>query len=110
MIDHTAINEILATYKKYGWVLRRVLLKESLRSAIGTEPKLFFGGVPVVASDVDAACFSRPPQPGPTAREIRHLSSSPYALLESVDENSAEFEEQLQAVEARLRTAVRRSS
>ena len=110
MIDKTAINEILETYKKYDWVLRRVLLTEALRSALGAEPKLFFGGVPIVASDVDAAWFSRVPGPGPTAWEIRHLSTVPYALLESVDEGSAGFEDQLRAVEARLRTAVRRSS
>lgn len=110
MIDKSAINEILATYKKYEWVLRRVLLTEALRSALGAEAKLFFGGVPIVASDVDAAWFSRPPKPGPTAWEIRHLSNAPYALLESVDENSSTFEEQLAAVEARLRAAVRRSS
>jgi hypothetical protein len=110
MIDKNAINEILATYKKYGWMLRRVLLTDPLRSAIGAEPKLFFGGVPIVASDIDAAWFSRPPQPGLTAWEIRHLSADPYALLESVDENSAGFEQQLRSVEARLRTAVRRSS
>ena len=110
MIDKNAINEILATYKKYGWILRRVLVTDALRSALQTEAKLFFGGVPVIASDLDAAWFSRPPQPGPTAWEIRHLSSNPYALLESVDENSPGFEEQLQAVEGRLRTAVRRIS
>ena len=110
MIDKTGINEILATYKKYDWVLRRVLLTETLREAIGSEPKLFFGGVPIVASDVDAAWFSRAPGPGPTAWEIRHLSADPYALLESVHESSPGFEEQLRAVEARLRTTVRRSS
>jgi hypothetical protein len=110
MIDKKAIEEILATYKKYGWLLRRVLLTDGLRAALSHEQKQLFGGVPVVTSDIDAAWFSRVPQPGTTAWEIRHLSSNPYALLESVNENSAEFEEQLQAVETRLRAAVRRSS
>ena len=110
MIDTGAINEIVETYKKYGWILRRVLLTDQLKTAHREDLKTFFGGVPVIASDVDAAWFSRPPQAGPIAWEVRHLSSNPYALLEHVDENSADFEEKLAAVESRLRAAVRRIS
>ena len=109
MIDKTAVAEIIATYKKYGWLLRRVLLTDSLRATLGDDIRTLFGGVPVIASDIDAAWFSRPPQAGPTAWEVRHMSPNPYALLEHVDENSTAFEEQLAAVEARLRGAVRRN-
>lgn len=102
MIDPQAIAEILATYKKYGWELRRVLLTKELKANVID----LFAEVQVVDADIDAAWFSRPPQAGSIAWEIRHLSSAPYALLEHLDETDADFEAALQAVEARLRDAV----
>lgn len=110
MIDTNSILDLIATYRKYGWVLRRVLLTVELRTAIGGAAATLFGSVPILNSDLDAAWFSRPPGAAPVPWEIRHLSTNPYALVESVDENSPSFEEQLTAVERRLRTAVRRIS
>ncbi len=110
MIDLPGITDILETYKKYGWLLRRVLLTDIVRHGLGDELRTTFGGVPIVHSDIDAAWFSRHPQPGATAWEIRHLSPNPYALVEHVDESSGDFEANLAAIEARLRAAVRRSS
>jgi hypothetical protein len=109
MIDLSGITEILETYKKYGWLLRRVLLTERARGSLGDHLKATFGGVPIVPSDIDAAWFSRNPQSGSIPWEIRHLSSNPYALVEHVDEASADFEAILADVEARLRSAVRRN-
>lgn len=102
MIDANEIGEILATYKKYGWVLRRVLLTAALKKNLGE----MFEGVSVYDGDIDAAWFSRPPQPGAIAWEIRHLSTAPYALLEHLDETDVDFETALHAVEKRLREAV----
>ena len=110
MIDKTLVTEIIETYRRYGWILRRVLITDQLKTALGDDPRAIFGGVPVIASDIDAAWFSRPPQDGSTAWEVRHLSSNPYALLEHIDESSADFEERLGAVETRLRAAARRTS
>jgi len=102
MIDVNEIGEILTTYKKYGWELRRVLLTAELKKNVGE----LFAEVPLSDSDIDAAWFSRPPQTGAIAWEIRHLSTSPYALLEHLDEKDGDFEAALQAVEERLRDAV----
>ncbi|MBP7416285.1 MAG: hypothetical protein KA831_06505 [Pyrinomonadaceae bacterium] len=102
MIDANEINEILAIYKKYGWELRRVLLTAEVKENVGD----IFTGVSVAESDIDAAWFSRPPQLGAIAWEIRHLSTAPYALLEHLDESDAGFEGALRAVETRLRDAV----
>ena len=102
MIDANEINEILATYKKYGWELRRVLLTQELRKSVGQ----MFGGVTVFESDIDAAWFSRSPPPGAIAWEIRHMSTAPYALLEHLDETDADFESALRVVEERLSEAV----
>ncbi|HRI02802.1 MAG TPA: hypothetical protein PLL77_03570 [Pyrinomonadaceae bacterium] len=102
MIDANEINEILATYKKYGWELRRVLLTAELKKSVGE----LFEGISVADSAIDAAWFSRAPQPGVIAWEIRHLSTAPYALLEHLDETDADFESALRVVETRLRDAV----
>lgn len=102
MIDANEINEILATYEKYGWQLRSVSLTTELKKSVGE----IFAGVSVADSDIDAAWFSRTPQPGAIAWEIRHLSTAPYALLEHLDETNADFESALRAVETRLRDAV----
>jgi hypothetical protein len=53
-------------------------------------------------SAIDAAWFSRPPKTGETAWELRYLGDIPFALLEYVDEDSADFESKLAAVEARM--------
>ncbi len=102
MIDTKTITEILATYKKYGWELRRVLLTPELKANVNAS----FADVLIVDTDIDAAWFSRPPQAGAVAWEIRHLSAAPYALLEHLDETGADFEAALKAVESRLRDAV----
>lgn len=102
MIDQAAIAEIVATYRKHGWVLRRVLLSADLKRRLGESIDELFGEVAVSDSDIDAAWFSRPPKEG-VAWEIRHLSETPYALLETLDENGPDFELELQEVESRLR-------
>ncbi|MEQ1923051.1 MAG: hypothetical protein ABL952_11155 [Pyrinomonadaceae bacterium] len=102
MIDPQAIAEIIATYKKYGWELRRALLTKELKANVGD----LFTGCMIAGSDIDAAWFSRPPEPGAIAWEIRHLSTAPYALLEHLDETDAGFEAALHTVEQRLREAV----
>lgn len=106
MIETSVLREILATYRKYGWLLRRVLLKP------GTRPQLMEGidqpldDVVISESEIDAVWFSRPPKEGPIAWEIRHLSETPYALLEMLDENDPRFEESLNEIEVRLQKAV----
>jgi len=106
MIDADGVRELIETYKKYGWILRRVLLTDALDKSLGSNKEQLFGDVPVNISDLDAAWFSRPPKSGPIAWEIRYLGDIPYALLENVDEAGAKFETILQAVEGRLRRSI----
>ena len=106
MIDADAVRELVETYKKYGWILRRILLTDKLDKSLGSKKETLFGNVPINISDLDAAWFSRPPKAGPIAWEIRYLGDIPYALLENVDEAGAEFETILQAVEGRLRESI----
>jgi len=103
MIDPDLIDEIIVTYQKHGWVLRRVLLSAASGAKLGDDRDPRFGGVAVMDSDVDAAWFSRPPKPGGIAWEIRYLGEPPFALLEIIDESSPDFEDRLQGVETLLR-------
>lgn len=102
MIAPAACREIVQTYEKHGWILRRVLLSDASRASLGPRTGEVFGRAPVTAGEVDAAWFSRPPGDGDIAWEIRHLSETPFALLEFVDENSGDFEERLSEIESRL--------
>ena len=107
MIDTNAINEIITTYQKHGWILRRVLLSPGTKQNLGCGNKAAFSDVEVSVADFDAAWFSRPPKSGGgVAWEIRHLGRLPFALLEKVNEDDPEFETVLKEVEARLRKAV----
>lgn len=85
MIDAAAISEILSLYKKHGWTLRRVLLSEQLQREMADEGDDIFGSVEITASSLDAAWFSRKSKPEFEAWEIRHLSSTPFALVEVLD-------------------------
>lgn len=106
MISANEIDEIIAVYLKHGWILRRILLSASLKTRIEDHLSHLIDGVKVMDSDIDAAWFSRPPKPGGIAWEIRHLSETPYALVEKLDEDSIDFEAMLRAVESRLRETV----
>ena len=109
MIDAKNIAEIILAYQKYGWVLRRVLLTAALRKKLSADTSQMFDGVQVKDADIDAAWFSRPPKEDGVAWEIRHLSESPYALLENIDEDADGFEAALSSVESRLRESVSKS-
>ena len=105
MISTDAIKEILATYKKHGWVLRRVLLSPGLKRQIGTEAETLFPGVELKDTDLDAAWFSRQSRKDSVAWEIRRLGPLPFALIEVVDADlpAEELENVLSDAEERLR-------
>lgn len=106
MINTTAISEIITTYQKHGWILRRVLLAPATNQDLYEHNKALFGDIKLSVAEIDAAWFSRPPKSGGVAWEIRHLGSLPFALLEKVNEDDADFETVLKGVEARLRKAI----
>ena len=100
MIDTETLADIVATYKKHGWILRRVLL--STKTKANVDGSLDLSDVRIVDSEIDTAWFSRPSKPGGVAWEIRYLGDTPFALVENIDENAADFEGRLRTVEARL--------
>ena len=106
MIDASAIAEIIETYQKYGWILRRVLLTHESDKKLHPNRRQLFGDIEIIDSAIDAAWFSRPPKSGGVAWELRYLGNIPYALLENLDENDAEFENVINGVELRLRETI----
>lgn len=100
MIDIDAIPDIVATYKKHGWLLRRILLSGKTKAKVADA--LVLDDVKIVDAEIDAAWFSRPPGKGRVAWEIRYLGDPPFALLESIDETAPDLEHLLRDVECRL--------
>ncbi|HMS41177.1 MAG TPA: hypothetical protein PKE69_13180 [Pyrinomonadaceae bacterium] len=88
MISGKEIGDILALYAKHGWILRRVLLSDKLRENL-TEN--LFGNMEIVSSKLDALWFSRVSNKN-EAWEIRHLSNTPFALVEVFPEGTSDKE------------------
>ena len=105
MINAGQIAEILALYKKHGWILRRVLLSDALETSLAGSLERLFGAAEIRASEIDAAWFSRASKAEQEAWELRRLSEAPLALMEIFDlEDEDEIrEETLLEVESRLK-------
>ncbi|HEV2801648.1 MAG TPA: hypothetical protein VGW12_14335 [Pyrinomonadaceae bacterium] len=84
-------NETLATYRKYGWQLARVLMRaetlEDLRAATGD---VRLDSIAAREFPFDAMWFVRPSAGGREAWELRLVGDSPYALLELFEPDEAE--------------------
>lgn len=103
MIDQATLGEILAQYSKHGWILRRVLLSDSLGSRLA-EAFATMQDVEIVSSTLDGLWFTRPSATGSTAWELRHLSTTPYALVVGITEGMtrSEAEELMAAAETKM--------
>ncbi|MFN6963909.1 MAG: hypothetical protein ACK4S4_09100 [Pyrinomonadaceae bacterium] len=110
MIEPDTIREIVDTYARHGWELRRVLLSASLKRELADEAARLFAGVRIVDSDLDAAWFSRQSRPDSVAWEIRRLGNLPFALVTSVagDAGPDELEAALSETQQRLRETSRK--
>ena len=96
--------ELVATYRKYGWELRSVLLQPATRAVL----QELLEQVPVKEATVDAMWFSRPSHNNREAWELRLLSQTQYALFEAFEPNETEEEREdvKLEMEARLRDYV----
>ncbi len=100
------IQEILSTYEKHGWRLRRALLLPETRAELTGES--WSGDASVEAGEFDALWFSRGSQQNREAWELRLISATQYALFEvfEADEPEAAREEVRKEMEARMREKV----
>ena len=102
------MKEILDTYQKHGWELRRVLLRPQTSAELASDYGSFTGAR-VEDAEVDALWFSRPSYEGREAWELRLLAENPFALFETFekDETEEQREEMRREMEARLRDYVK---
>ena len=98
------IHEIITTYTKHGWRLRRALVKPETRALLKERETGIFEDALVEDSSIDALWFARPSHGGREAWELRLVSEIPYALFETfeVDEREEDREEVRREMEARL--------
>jgi hypothetical protein len=102
-------RETLATYRRYGWRLARVLMRPGalaeLREATGGAD---FESVATRESAIDAMWFVRAGQGGREAWELRLVAEPPYALLEIFEPDEAEEdrEDVRREMEAKMRERV----
>lgn len=104
-------KEIIATYQRHGWELRRVLLKPTTRSDLGEQAAGLFDEAKLIEAEFDALWFERPSQAGREAWELRLVTEQPYALFEAfeADETEEEREEARLEMENKMRAQVAQS-
>src|SRR5688572_29610910 len=88
MSRENLIREILATYEKHGWQLRRALLRPETRAAITGGGLL--NQAQVEESEIDALWFSRASHGQREAWELRLIATTQYALCETFEADEME--------------------
>jgi hypothetical protein len=83
-------GEIVATYQKHNWTLRRVLLRPETRAQITADEAQIFGGARIDEASIDALWFSRPSYEKREAWELRLLTETQYALFQTFEKDEPE--------------------
>ena len=74
------LQDIIATYKKFGWKLHRILMRPETHASLDFAE---VEGIPIETSRIDALWFNRPSLGGRQAWELRLLAETQYALFET---------------------------
>jgi hypothetical protein len=102
-------KEIIATYQRHGWELKRVLITAATRTNLKeAEAGLFSEEAVLTEAEFDALWFARPSQGNREAWELRHVAEQPYALFAAfeADETEEEREEARLEMEHQMREQV----
>lgn len=96
--------EAIATYRKHGWQLRRVLMTSRPRAEADGHEQNFFADIQTVDAPFDGLWFSRASHKNREAWELRLVAETPYALFETFEANETEEEreEVRREMEARI--------
>ncbi len=98
MNESYLIKDIIATYRKHGWQLQRVLIRSETRAEVIDKEESILEGAEVNQSEVDALWFSRPSPGLREAWELRLVAEQPYALFAAFESDETEEDRE----EARL--------
>jgi hypothetical protein len=100
------VKDIVGTYQKHGWQLRRLLLRPETQTEIGSDSLPACAGA--VEAEIDALWFARASSGDREAWELRLLAETPFALFETFekDETEEQREEMRREMEARMREYV----
>jgi len=98
-------QEIITTYHRHGWKLRRVLLRPATRADLGDKLTELFSHARLIDSEIDALWFARGSYGGREAWELRLLAEQRYALFEAfeADESEEDREEARIEMENKMR-------
>ncbi len=101
-------RELVSTYRKHGWQLRRALVRPESLAELSVLKEGFGEDVRIDEAPVDALWFSRPSHQNREAWELRLVAETQYALFETFESDEAEEdrEEVRREMEARLRDYV----
>ena len=97
-------RQIIATYEKHTWSLRRVLVT-GLTDDARQEVAEAFPQSEIAAAEIDALWFARASHGGREAWELRLVAEQPYALFEAfeADESEEDREEVRREMEHKMR-------
>jgi hypothetical protein len=97
-------KEIIATYQRHGWQLRRALLRPETRAALTATAEVLTNAS-IQESEFDALWFARASAAGREAWELRLIAAQQYALFEAfeADESEEDREEVRCEMENRMR-------
>lgn len=105
-------RDLVATYQKHGWKLRRAMLQPATRADLESHEEPLIAGISMKEDEFDALWFSRPSSRGREAWELRLMAQTQYALFEAFDPDVTEEarEEVRLEMESRLRDYCAKSS
>ena len=97
-------QQIVATYEKHGWELRRVLVRPSAEPERQQLAQTFPDSA-LINSEVDALWFARASHAGREAWELRLIAEQSYALFETfeADESEEDREDLRREMEKKMR-------
>jgi len=103
-MNNELAKQIVATYEKHGWQLRRILTASPTQDE-RQQIAQAFKAMPITAAEIDALWFARPSHAGREAWELRLVAEQSYALFEAfeADENEEEREEARLEMENKMR-------
>src|SRR6266403_2363439 len=104
-------KEIISTYQRHGWELKRVLLKPATRNDLNEQDAGLINRASLIDAEFDALWFARPSNAGREAWELRLLAEDAYALFAAfeADETEEEREEARLEMEHQMREEAQES-